>query len=137
VRSLGHGVYPSLLSDRGLVDALRSAAAESPIPIRLEAGGLTRHAEDVETAVFFVCREAIQNAIKHAPGASHVRVALSQDDVLRFEVRDDGPGFARPGADGDGGLRNMRDRIETVGGRLTVETAPGRGTCIRGAVPLR
>jgi signal transduction histidine kinase len=137
VRSLGQGVYPSLLSDRGLVDALRGAIAASPTPVHFEATGLTRQSKEVETAVFFACREAIQNATKHAPGASGVWVTLSQNDALRFEVRDDGPGFARPGIGGDGGLRNMRDRIEALGGRLTVETEPGRGTRVRGVIPLR
>jgi signal transduction histidine kinase len=137
VRSLGHGVYPSLLSDRGLADALRGVVAASPSPLHLEATGLTRHSKEVETAVFFACREAIQNASKHAPGASGVWITVSQGDALRFEVRDDGPGLTRPASEGNGGLRNMRDRIETVGGRLSVETAPGGGTRVRGVVPLR
>jgi signal transduction histidine kinase len=136
VRSLGQGVYPSLLGDRGLVDALRGVLAQSPTPGHLEADGLTRHSKDIETAVFFACREAIQNTIKHAPAARGVWVTLRQNDALRFEVRDDGPGFEL-GPDGNGGLRNMRDRIETVGGRLTIDSAPGRGTSIRGVVPLR
>jgi signal transduction histidine kinase len=137
VRSLGQGLYPSLLSDRGLADALRGTLAESPIPIHLDATGLTRHSEEVEAAVFFACREAIQNAIKHAPGASGVWVTLSQNDALHFEVRDDGQGFTPAGPEANGGLRNMRDRIETVGGRLTVDSAPGHGTRVRGVVPLR
>jgi signal transduction histidine kinase len=130
-------VYPSLLSHRGLADALRGVVAASPTPIHLEATGLTRHSKEVETAVFFACREAIQNASKHAPEASGLWITLSQNDALRFEVRDDGPGFTRPASDGDGGLRNMRDRIETVGGRISVETARGGGTRVRGVVPLR
>jgi signal transduction histidine kinase len=137
VRSLGHGVYPSLLSDRGLADALRGVVAASPTPVHLEATGLTRHSKEVETAVFFACREAIQNASKHAPEAGGVWVTLSQNDALRFEVRDDGPGFTSPTSEGNGGLRNMHDRIEAVGGRLSIETAPGGGTRVRGIVPLQ
>jgi signal transduction histidine kinase len=136
VRSLGHGVYPSLLSDRGLADALRGVVAASPTPVHLEATGLTRHSKEVETAVFFACREAIQNASKHAPEAGGVWVTLSQNDALRFEVRDDGPGFTSPTSEGNGGLRNMHDRIEAIGGDLTVHSVPAEGTRIIGSVPL-
>jgi signal transduction histidine kinase len=138
LRSLGHGVYPSLLSDRGPADALRRALAESPTPGHLRATGVTRQSKEIESAVYFACREAIQNALKHAPTASGVWVTLRQSDVLRFEVRDDGAGFVPRGinGNGNGGLRNMRDRLETVGGRLTIDSAPGHGTRIGGVVPL-
>jgi signal transduction histidine kinase len=135
LRSLAHGVYPSVLSDRGVEDALRSLAISSPLPVRLEIRGLTRHPPEIETAVYFTCVEAVQNAHKHAGGAARVWIRLRQDDALRLEVGDDGPGF-EPGADGAGGLQNMRDRIEAVGGRLIVDSAPGHGTRIRGVVPF-
>jgi signal transduction histidine kinase len=137
LRSLAHGVYPSLLSDRGILDALRSVAAESPLPVHFGARGVTRQPPEVETAVYFACLEAVQNAIKHARGATALWVTLRQDQALGFEVRDDGAGFTPLDGDGNGGLRNMRDRMEAVGGRLTVESAPGDGTRVRGVVPLR
>ena len=137
LRSLAHGLYPSLLSDRGLADALHSALSEGPLPGHLQALGVTRQSKEIETSVYFVCLEAIQNAIKHAPRATGVWVSLRQNHALRFEIRDDGPGFVPTGPDGNGGLRNMRDRVETVGGRLTIDSAPGRGTCVRGYIPLR
>ena len=62
-------------------------------------------------------------------------VTLSRDRALSFEVRDDGAGFVPPRFPAKGGMRNVRDRIETVGGRLTVDSAPGRGTRVRGVVP--
>jgi signal transduction histidine kinase len=136
LRSLAHGVYPSLLTDRGLEDALRSVVLDCPIPVRLTAHGLTRQPAEVETAVYFACLEAIQNAVKHARRASGLWVSLRQDRQLLFEVRDDGPGFEPPSGALSGGLRNMRDRVEAIGGRLTIESAPGHGTSIRGVVPL-
>jgi signal transduction histidine kinase len=136
LRALGHGLYPSLLSGRGLPDALRSVLAEAPLRGHLQTGGVTRHSREIESAVYFACREAIQNASKHAGGATGLWVTLNQNDALRFEVRDDGPGFVPPGDEADGGLRNMRDRLETVGGRLTIDSAPGHGTRVRGVVPL-
>ena len=93
--------------------------------------------------VYFTCLEAVQNAIKHAPSASAVWVRLSQNAYsLSIEVRDDGPGFVtprQPESDArrlHAGLRNMRDRLEAVGGSLTIDSAPGRGTRVIGRVPL-
>ena len=101
--------------------------------MRVVGGGSA--APELEAAVYFCCLEALQNAAKHASRCSAVRVTLDLREALRFEVRDDGPGFA-PSANGAGhGLVNMRDRIEAVGGRLDVSTAPGRGTRVTGIVP--
>jgi signal transduction histidine kinase len=136
LRSLARGVYPSLLHDRGLVDSLRSAMSQSPLPVHVVTQGLTRQPLAVETAVYFACLEASQNAIKHARGATGLWISLWQDRVLRFEVRDDGGGFVPGTRASNGGMRNMRDRVESVGGRLTIDSAPGDGTRILGAVPL-
>jgi signal transduction histidine kinase len=136
LRSLAHGVYPSLLSDRGVADALYSVLAESPLPARILANGVTRMPPEVETAVYFTCLEAVQNAIKHGGDASALWVSLHQSHVFSFEVRDDGPGFVPPNGRATGGLRNMRDRVEAVGGQLAIDSAPGLGTRVRGVVPL-
>jgi signal transduction histidine kinase len=136
LRSLAHGVYPSLLSDRGVPDALHSVLAESPLPARILSQGVTRVPPEVETAVYFTCLEAVQNAIKHAHGASGLWVSLHQSHAFSFEVRDDGVGFAPPNGSATGGLRNMRDRVEAVGGELAIDSGPGIGTRVRGVVPL-
>ena len=136
LRSLAHGVYPSLLSDRGLVDALRSVTVQCPLPAHLVTHAVSRQPAEVETAVYFTCLEAMQNATKHADGATGVWVTLRQDADLVFEVRDNGPGFMVPNGNHNGGLRNMRDRVEAVGGRLTIDAGPGRGARIIGVVPL-
>jgi signal transduction histidine kinase len=137
LRSLAHGVYPSLLSDRGLVDALRSAVAESPLPAHVLTHHLQRQSPEIETAVYFACSEAVQNAIKHARGATGLWVSVWQNTVLGFEVRDDGVGFEPPSGAFNGGLRNMHDRVEAIGGELRIVSAPGHGTCVRGSVPLQ
>jgi len=142
LRALAHGVYPAILNDRGLGEALRSLAVETAIPLHLQTFGLTRHPMEIETAVYFTCLEAVQNVLQHAPGASAVWVRVSQGRALSFEVRDDGPGFTLPGGSVDGalrssgGLRTMRDRLEAVGGSLSVDSVRGRGTRIIGLVPL-
>jgi signal transduction histidine kinase len=135
LRALAHGVYPSLLSDRGLADALRSVAAEAPLPVIVEIEELGPLPAEIQTAIYFTCTEAIQNACKHARDASRLRLVLGQDDGLTFEVDDDGPGF-RPHSSANGGLRNMHDRIEAVGGVLTIDAPPGGGTRVCGYVPL-
>jgi signal transduction histidine kinase len=136
LRSLAHGIHPSLLTDRGIVDAVRSVAGQAPVPVQVVATGVTRHRLELESAVYFTCAEAIQNAVKHASGPIGVWVTLSQTPhLLRFEVRDDGPGFAGDRGDGHG-IRNMHDRIEALGGRLSVESQPGRGTTVRGSIGL-
>jgi signal transduction histidine kinase len=136
LRSLAHGVYPSLLSDRGLGDALRSVVATSPLPVELTLHGLGRHSREIETAVYFTGVEAFQNALKHAAGATRLWITVRQSDVLKLEVRDDGAGFVPDGMPDHGGLRNMRDRLETVGGTLVIDSSPGHGTRIRGSVPI-
>src|SRR4051812_28495921 len=136
LRSLAHGVYPSQLSDGGLPSALRSLAAQAPMPVEVVTDGVTRLPIEIENAVYFTCAEAVQNTLKHAGGATGARIRLGQSPAaLEFEVRDDGAGFAAPAAAG-GGLQHMRDRIEAIGGRLTVDSRPRRGTCVRGRVPL-
>jgi signal transduction histidine kinase len=136
LRSLAHGVYPPVLTDRGLHDALRAVAAQAPMPIHTVAVGVTRHPIEIESAVYFTCVEALQNALKYAGGATEVWIELSQtDDSLRFEIRDDGPGFTPDEHDGRG-LRNMHDRMDAIGGDLTVDAAPGRGTRVSGSVQL-
>ena len=135
LRSLAAGVYPSLLAARGLPDALRTAALQSPVPARVAVEGSDRYADEVETAAYFCCIEALQNVAKHAPDASAVTISLSRNGDLRFEVRDDGPGFVAESATGTG-LVNMRDRIAAVGGELAIRSGPGAGTAVVGTIPV-
>ena len=134
VRSLAGGVYPALLAERGLPDALRAAARSSPSLARVEPDGIERYPQEVESAVYFSCLEALQNAGKHAPGAT-VTIQLREDDWLRFEVRDDGDGFDVEEYGKGAGLTNMRDRIEAIGGRLSIRSTPGAGSVVSGSVP--
>jgi signal transduction histidine kinase len=136
LRSLAAGVYPSLLAARGLPDALRTAALQSPVPVGVEVEGSDRYPDEVETAAYFCCIEAMQNVAKHAPDAGSVTIAVVRNGDLRFEVRDDGPGFVvEEGATGDGFV-NMRDRMAAVGGELEIRSARGAGTTVVGTIPV-
>ena len=135
IRSIARGVYPSLLAERGLPEALHAAALRAPMETHVSPDGVGRYPQAVESAVYFCCLEALQNAAKHAPGASRVTVDLHEDDRLRFEVSDDGEGFdVRASADGMG-LTNMRDRLEAVGGTLRDPVGAGAGVADRGERP--
>jgi signal transduction histidine kinase len=108
----------------------------APISVRVHDEGLGRFPEEVEAAVYFCSREAIQNAIKHAGPAAHVAVTLEQGPVaIRFEIRDDGVGMSSPFAADGLGMASMRDRIGALGGEVEIVTAPGEGTIVRGEVP--
>ena len=136
VRSLAAGVYPPLLADRGLTDALQDVARRSPIPARLKADGIGRYPPQVESAVYFCCLEAMQNAAKHAPDATQLTLSIANGDRgLRFEVRDDGAGFDDSNGHGGAGLVNMHDRLEAVAGIVTVDSKPGEGTRVAGWIP--
>ena len=102
----------------------------------MRASGLTRLPKEIETAVYFTCLEAVQNAVKHAGGATGVWISLVQERTLRFEILDDGAGFHPSAVTAEGSLRNMADRLEAIGGRLSIDSAPGRGTRVSGVVPL-
>ena len=90
-----------------------------------------------EAAVYYCCLEALQNATKHAGHGAGIAVELRHSGAeLQFEVRDDGSGFD-PAVRHDGiGLRNMRDRLDALHGRLDIIATPGRGSVIVGAVPV-
>ncbi|HTP21328.1 MAG TPA: sensor histidine kinase [Solirubrobacteraceae bacterium] len=137
LRLLARGIYPSLLHECGLREALSSAARSSPLAVSVRAPGIARYPEEIEVAVYFCCLEAIQNVVKHAGPDATAMVTLSRDGpYLCFEVHDTGVGFESDGDGSGSGLMNMRDRIEAVGGVVEVTGRRGRGTSVRGRVPV-
>ena len=136
LRDLAHGIYPPLLADLGLAAALTTQAKKSPLPVMVQADGLSRFAEDTEATVYFCCLEALQNTAKYA-GATRATIALrAEDAALTFTVSDDGAGFDSRHTPLGAGLRNMADRLAALGGRLEVTSAPGQGTTIAGYLPF-
>lgn len=138
LRALAHGIFPPLLMAGGLPDALPAAAARAALPTTVVAGGVGRYSQDVETAVYFCCLEALQNAGKHAGDGASAEVRVWQEPgTLRFEVADDGAGFDLGGAPAEGhGFVNMADRLGAIDGTLSVVSAPGQGTRVVGTIPL-
>jgi len=138
LRNLAHGIYPPLLMDRGLAEALSAAANRAVLPTDVEADGVGRYPQAVEAAVYFCCLEALQNAGKHAGEGASITVRLHEDErALLFEVSDTGAGFdMATGAQRGHGFVNMADRVGAFGGTLRVDSAPGRGTTVSGRIPL-
>jgi len=136
LRDLARGIYPPLLADRGLPEALQAQARRAVVPVQVEANGLGRYPKDVEAAVYFCCLEALQNVAQYA-GASRVVVRLDQvEGVLRFAVEDDGRGFDAAATALGTGMQGMADRLDALGGRLDVSSAIGRGTTVTGSIPV-
>jgi len=136
VRELAHGIYPPLLAGAGLPEALRAAASRCAIPVSVSADGIGRYSQGVETAVYFCCLEAMQNAAKHASEASAQVRIWAESGGLLFSVSDNGPGFDPGKARSGHGFINMADRLGAMGGTVRWESKPGRGSTISGSVPV-
>jgi signal transduction histidine kinase len=134
LRDLAHGIHPAAVSDHGLAVALESVATRAAVPVQLVGAPTERLPEQVELAVFFLVCEALANVAKHA-SASYAVVELSKEaaDVVVVEVRDDGVGGAS--TETGSGLRGLADRVEALGGRLQIWSAPGEGTRLRAVIP--
>jgi signal transduction histidine kinase len=136
LRSLARGVYPAVLADEGLPEALQAAALRAPVAAEVQSDGVGRYAREVESAVYFCCLEALQNVAKHARGATRITISLADGDALRFEVRDDGAGFDARSEPAGAGFTNMRDRLGALGGEVTIASEPGGGVVVSGSVPI-
>ena len=132
---LARGIYPRRLGTDGIGAALRSAVATSPVPVVVIDEGCGRHPRAIEAAVYFCCLEAVQNAVKHAD-ATGVAVALwAEEGVLKFTITDDGRGFDVEAVDDGGGLTNMRDRVDSLGGTMSWLRLADGGTRVCGQLP--
>jgi signal transduction histidine kinase len=137
LRELARGLHPPLLAQRGLAAAVRAGAARSALPVELDLQVAEPLPDAVEAAAYYVCAEAVTNAVKHA-GASQAWVRIVHEPgTLTVEVRDDGVGGARVARDGDAsGLSGLTDRVEALQGSLELASPDGGGTTLRAVFPL-
>ncbi len=132
LRDLARGIVPPLLADRGLVAAVQSLVARSPLGTTVEAEGCRPMNPALENAAYFVIAEAVTNTAKHAE-AQHSWVRLTEDrKALTVEVGDDGRGGAA--LDGSG-LAGLRARVEALDGTLALDSPPGGGTRLEVRLP--
>ena len=133
LRDLVRGIYPPVLADRGLGDAIRALALDTPLPFVLDVDLPEQVDLPVASAIYFSVAEALANVTKHAHARS-VRIALSHaSGMLRAEVTDDGAGGANPAA--GTGLAGVERRLATFDGILAVSSPPGGPTIVVIEVP--
>jgi signal transduction histidine kinase len=135
--ALSRGLYPRLLTDEGPVAALAAAVASGPIAVDLTSGDVPRCPPAVEAAIYFCALEAVQNATKHS-AANRITIDIRRRNgtgPIQLTVTDDGRGFTldRPST---GGLANIRDRIESVQGTVSILANVPSGTTVRALIPL-
>jgi signal transduction histidine kinase len=134
LHEISRGIHPAILSEGGLGPALKTLARRSAIPVGLDIESDRRLPERVEVAAYFVASEALANAAKHSEG-SVVHVNLeTQGGIARLAIRDDGVGGAEP--DAGTGLIGLTDRVEAIGGTMTIASPSGRGTSILVELPI-
>jgi signal transduction histidine kinase len=134
LQEISRGIHPASLSRGGLAPALKALARRSSVPVELSLDLGSRLPGRVEVATYYVVSEALANAAKHA-GASGVWVdAVTEDGVVRVSIADDGVGGADPSA--GSGLVGLRDRVEALGGELSISSAPGEGTALEATIPI-
>jgi signal transduction histidine kinase len=133
LRELARGIHPAVLTELGLVPALRTLVRRAPLPVHLDYDDEGRLPAPVEATAYFLATEALANVVRHAR-AARAEIRIRRDErQLTLVVADDGAGGAV--AVNGSGLRGMADRLAALGGRLAVESPPGDGTTLTGVIP--
>jgi signal transduction histidine kinase len=134
LRDLARGLHPSVLTDFGLGPALAALARRAPFPVELSNTIDRQLGGQVEAALYYVVAESLTNVAKHAEvGAAEVH-AWCTDQAAHVAISDNGAGSAD--AAGGTGLRGLADRVEALGGKLSVDSAPGSGTRVVAELPI-
>jgi signal transduction histidine kinase len=134
LQEISRGIHPAILSKGGLGPALKTLGRRSAVPVDLDLGVDRRLPDSIEVGAYYVVSEALTNAAKHAR-ASVVKVGVETEGAnLLLSIRDDGIGGA-DAAKGSG-LIGLTDRVEALGGTLTVISPPGQGTSLQAELPL-
>ena len=134
LREIARGLHPSVLADGGLGPALTALARRSAVPVQLDVQVDARLPEPAELTAYYAVSESLANTTKHAHATAAEVEVTAEQDVLRVRVRDDGRG----GADlsRGSGLTGLKDRVEAVGGRISLRSRPGAGTTVEIELPL-
>jgi signal transduction histidine kinase len=134
LREMSRGIHPAVLSDGGLGPAIQMLARRATVPVELDLGPTTRFSAQVEVAAYYVVSEALTNTAKHA-NASRARVRVEErDGRVCVSIDDDGDGGAEVA--GGSGLSGLRDRVEALGGSLSLNSPPGQGTMVGVELPI-
>jgi signal transduction histidine kinase len=133
LREVSHGIHPAILSEAGLGPALEALARRSAVPVELDLSLGPRLGEHVEAAGYYIASEAITNVAKHAQATVIDMRADGCDGALTLSISDDGIGGADPGR--GSGIIGLKDRVEALGGTISVLSPPGHGTALHVQLP--
>jgi signal transduction histidine kinase len=134
LREIARGIHPAILSEAGLGAALKTLSRRSSVPVALDLNLDSRLEEPIEVAAYYIASEALTNTVKHAR-ASVIELHVDcRDGALTLALRDDGIGGADPG--GGSGLIGLQDRVEALGGTISLASPPGQGTSLRVVLPF-
>lgn len=133
LRQLARGVHPHELDGAGIVPALRTAVRVLRLPVQMRTGRVARYPAAVESAIYYTCVEAIQNALRHADASTIVVTVDCGARRISAAVSDDGRGFDPAGVTVSG-LLGVEDRLRALGGTLVVESRPGAGATVRAVI---
>jgi signal transduction histidine kinase len=133
LREVSHGIHPAILSEAGLGPALEALARRSAVPVELEVNLGPRLGEHVEVAGYYIASEAITNVVKHAQASVIDMRVNGCDGALALSISDDGIGGADPSR--GSGIIGLKDRVEALGGTISVLSPPGHGTALHIQLP--
>jgi signal transduction histidine kinase len=134
LQEISRGIHPAILSKGGLEPAIKTLARRSAVAVELDLQVKDRLPQQIEVAAYYVVSEALNNVAKYAHASLvHVKV-YAGDAALALAVRDDGIGGADPTR--GSGLVGLKDRVEALGGTLTIAGSPGHGTTIEARIPI-
>jgi signal transduction histidine kinase len=131
---IARGLHPAVLSASGLRPAVRALARRSAVPVSLDVRAKGRLPQPVEVAAYYAAAEALTNIAKYADASAAEVEVTAREDVLPVRVRDDGRGGADFGR--GSGLTGLEDRVEAIGGQISLHSPPGAGTTLHIALPL-
>jgi signal transduction histidine kinase len=134
LRELACGLHPAVLTERGVLSALQMLATRSPVPVVVDADLQHELPRAHETALYFVAAEALTNVAKYARASIATVTLRGNDECAEITIADDGIGGASPAR--GSGLRGLADRVEALGGHLTVTSVPSNGTTVSARIPI-
>jgi signal transduction histidine kinase len=133
LREISRGIHPTILTEAGLGPALRALARRSDIPVDVDVRLDERLPAPVEVATYYIASEALTNVAKHAHANVVQLIAARDNGVVTLEVRDDGVGGVDAGR--GSGILGLTDRVEALGGTISIASPPGGGTTLSVRLP--
>jgi signal transduction histidine kinase len=133
LRELAHGIHPAILTHRGLGAAITALLERTPFPVDWENELAERVSPAAEAAAYFVVLEGLTNVLKYADATRATVRVRGEAGTIVVDVEDDGTGGADPSR--GSGLRGLEDRVAALGGTLSVQSSPGRGTRVTARIP--